>query len=98
MSSNLVEIAKSIKTGGLKHVSSSQVISDNPLLFQIFFLAQDENQDVKILKTNEIDLNKILFRIKMGQTTLIKYKNQEVFDFCYRINNKVQKHQYFIEC
>ena len=56
------------------------VSSANPLLFQIFFLNQDESQSVEVLETDEIDLREIRQRLKMGETVFIKYKNQETLE------------------
>lgn len=66
----------------------SPVSSDNPLLFQIFFLTHDESQSVEVLETNEIDLGAIIQRLKMGESVFIKYKNQEILEPNSRINKE----------
>ena len=99
MSNNVVETGNSHKTVTSDLAKSSPVTSDNPILFQIFFLTQDESQGVEILETDEIDLDVILQRLKMGETVFIKYKNQEIFESRYGINTKEkQKLRYFTHC
>jgi hypothetical protein len=80
-------------------VTSSPVSPDNLLLFQIFFLTQDESQNVEVLETDEIDLGEIIQRLKMGETVFIKYKNQGTLDSNSKINNdEEQKTWYFTHC
>ena len=80
-------------------VTPSPAFSDNPLLFQIFFLTQDKSQDVEVLETDEIDLGEILQRLKMGETVFIKYKNQEIFESSSSMNpEKEQNLWYFTHC
>ena len=64
------------------------VSSDNPLLFQIFFLAQDQSQSVEIVETDEIDFGEITQRIKSGESVFIKNKNQETLESGLRQNNE----------
>ena len=56
------------------------VSSDNPYLFQIFFLAQDQSQDVEVIETEEIDFGEINQRLKLGESVFIKYKNPEIVE------------------
>ena len=51
--------------------------SNNPFLFQIFFLAQDQSQDVEVVETEEIDFGEITQRLKLGESVFIKHKNLE---------------------
>jgi hypothetical protein len=80
-------------------VTPSPVSSSNTLLFQIFFLNQDESQSVEVLETNEIDLGEILQRLTMGETVFIKYKNQEILEHGSSVNKEEeQKLWYFTHC
>ena len=99
MSNNVAETGNShnkIVTPDL--VTPSPISPDNPLLFQIFFLTQDESQNVEVLETEEIDFGEILHRLKMGETVFIKYKNQEIFESHPTVNNKKDKFWYFTHC
>jgi len=51
---------------------------DNHFMFQIFFLAQNQSQDVEVLETEEIDFGEITQRLKRGESIFIKYKNPEM--------------------
>jgi hypothetical protein len=79
-------------------VTTSPVSSDVPSLFQVFFLTQDESQNVEVLETDEIDFGEVLQRLKMGENVFIKYKNQEIFCFHPRINKNKDKFWYFTHC
>lgn len=87
MSKNVIETGKSHKTFTSDQVKSCAVLSENPLL-QIFFLTQDESQNVEVLETNEIDFDEILQHLKMGETVFIKNKNQRIFESHHKINTK----------
>ena len=98
MSRNVVETGKSHQTFTSDLVKSCPVPSDNQLLFQIFFLTQDESQGVEILETNDIDLDEILQRLKMGETVFIKNKNQRIFESRHGMNiEEKQKLRYFAQ-
>ena len=100
MSNNVAEPGNSDnKTVTPELVTSSPVSSDNPLLFQIFFLTQDESQSVEVLETDEIDLGEILQRLKMGETVFIKYKNRETLEPRSSVNDEEEQNfWYFTPC
>ena len=80
-------------------VTPYPVSSANPLMFQIFFLNQDESQSVEVLETDEIDLGEILQRLKMGETVFIKYKNQETLEPRSSVNDEEEQNfWYFTHC
>ena len=54
-------------------------LQDDPAIFQIFFLSQDENKKVEVLETNMIDFEEIVYRLNHGESIFIKQKDQEVF-------------------
>lgn len=86
-------ITTAIKTD--KPVSSDLLVqapisSDNRLIFQIFFLAQDQSQDIEILETEEIDFGEIIERLKLGESVFIKYKNHEFVE-SYSMENVVNE-------
>ena len=72
-------------------VTPYHVSSANPLMFQIFFLNQDESQSVEVLETDEIDLGAILQRLEMGETVFIKYKNQETLEPRSSVNDEEEQ-------
>lgn len=72
---------------------------NNPLLFQIFFLAQDQSQSVEIVETDKINFGEITQRLKMGESVFIKHKNQETLESHSRANKEEeQKLWYFNHC
>ena len=52
---------------------------DNHFMFQIFFLTQNQSQDVEVVETEDIDFGEITQRLKLGESVFIKYKNPEMF-------------------
>ena len=56
------------------------VTVDNHFMFQIFFLAQNQSQEVEVLETEEIDFGEITQRLKLGEFVFIKYKNPEMLE------------------
>ena len=87
------------KNVALGLVTLYPVSSANPLMFQIFFLNQDESQSVEVLETGEIDLGEILQRLKMGETVFIKYKNQETLEPRSSVNDEEEQNfWYFTHC
>jgi len=87
------------KNVALGLVTPYPVSSANPLMFQIFFLNQDESQSVEVLETDEIDLGAILQRLEMGETVFIKYKNQETLEPRSSVNDEEEQNfWYFTHC
>ena len=50
------------------------------LLFQIFFLSQNQNQSVEVVETEEIDFGEIIERLKVGESVFNKNKNPEILE------------------
>ena len=50
------------------------------LLYQIFFLSQDQNQSVKVVETEKIDFGEVIQHLKMGESVFIKNKNPEILE------------------
>ena len=100
MSNNVTETGKTYEknvTSGM--LMQAPVSSDNPLLFQIFFLAHDQSQSVEVVETEEIDFREIIQRLKVGESVFIKYKNPEILQSHSRINEEEeQKFWYFNRC
>lgn len=46
-------------------------------LFLLFFLADDENQSVEVVETQEIDFEEVVQRLKRGESVFIKRKSVE---------------------
>jgi hypothetical protein len=57
----------------------------NSMIFQVFFLSQDNNQSVEVLETEEIDFGEIIQRLQMGESIFIKRKNVKPYDSPNRI-------------
>ena len=65
-----------------------QFPSGKSMLFQIFFLANDQSQSVEVVETDEMDFGEIIQRLKMGESVFIKYKNSEAYGPIYKIRNE----------
>jgi len=69
------------------------------LMFQIFFLSQDQNQSVEVVETEEIDFGEVIQRLKMGESVFIKYKNPEILESYSKTNKEqAQEFWYFNHC
>ena len=99
MSDNFTETEKpQDKTDAPKLIVQSLPL-DDPILFQIFFLAHDQSQSVEVVETAEIDFGEIIQRLKSGESVFIKYANQETIESRSRVN-KWNEHKpwYFNRC
>jgi hypothetical protein len=99
MHNNVTKTGKTNKPVAPELLLQSPVSSDNQLLFQIFFLSQDQSQSVEVVETDEIDFGEIIQRLKMGESVFIKHKNQETLESHLRANKEEeQKFWYFTHC
>jgi hypothetical protein len=72
---------------------------DNRFMFQIFFLDQNQSQDVEVVETEEIDFGEITQRLKLGESVFIKYKNPEMLEPQSSIRKKGERNSwYFTRC
>lgn len=71
---------KITKPAASNSIVQAPVSPDNPFLFQIFFLAQNQSQDVEVVETEEIDFREITQLLKLGESVFIKHKNHELLD------------------
>jgi hypothetical protein len=65
-------------------------LQDDPAVFQIFFLNQDENKGVEVLETNLIDFEEIVYRLNHGESIFIKQKDQEILESYSGSNQKAR--------
>lgn len=72
--------------------------TEKSILFQIFFLSHDQNQDVEVVETKEIDCGEIVQRLKLGESVFIKNKNPKQIDSSLRIEKEEKKLYYFNRC
>jgi len=99
MSNDATETGKTNKPVEPDLLCQSPFSSDNPFLFQIFFLSQDQSQSVEVVETEEIDFGEIIQRLKVGESVFIKYKNQEILESrSGRNKEETQKFWYFNRC
>ncbi len=101
MNNNVTDAAKNNKPATSDVLVQAPVSSDKPFIFQIFFLAQDQSQDVEVLETEEIDFGEINQRLKLGESVFIKYKNPEIVESYSRENEEEVEEQnfwYFKRC
>lgn len=99
MNNNVTDAAKTNKPATSDLLVQAPISSDNPFMFQIFFLAQNQSQDVEVLETEEIDFGEINQRLKLGESVFIKYKNPETPESPSRIRKEgEQNFWYFRRC
>ena len=99
MNNNATDSAKTNKPVTSDLLVQAPISSDNPFLFQIFFLAEDQSQDVEVLETEEIDFGEINHRLKQGESVFIKYKNPETLESQSRISKEGEQNSwYFRRC
>lgn len=72
--------------------------AEKHMLFQIFFLSNDQYQGVEVVETEELDCGKIVQRLKLGESVFIKYKNHEIFDSSLKVEREQKKPWYFNRC
>jgi hypothetical protein len=74
------------------------ISAEKPMLFQIFFLSHNHNQDVEVLETEEIDCGEIVLHLKLGESVFIKCKDHVTFDSNLKIGKEEKKPWYFNCC
>ena len=79
MSDN-VQDQKTNKPAAANSIVQAHFSPDNPFLFQVFFLAQNQSQDVEVVETEEIDFGEITQRLKLGESVFIKHKTHELLE------------------
>jgi hypothetical protein len=99
MSNNFTETEKPQDKTGAPELRVQSLPPDDLLLFQIFFLAQDQSRDVEVIETDELDFGEIIQRLKNGESVFIKYKNSETFEPIQKIDEEREKKPwYFNRC
>jgi len=88
MSKNLTEAVKTNNSVAPEPLFQAPLSSDVPSLFQIFFLSQDQDQNVEVVETGEIDFWEIVERLKVGESVFIKNKNSEILKSRSRMNKE----------
>jgi hypothetical protein len=97
MNNNVTDTTKTDEPVATDLLIQAPISPDNRLIFQIFFLAQDQSQDVEILETEEIDFAEISERLKLGESVFIKYKNHEIVE-SYSSGNEVDEQKLDFKC
>ncbi|MCJ7720953.1 hypothetical protein MUO98_00890 [Candidatus Bathyarchaeota archaeon] len=100
MKNNVADLGKTPTGNSAEEtLMQSPVPSENFMLFQIFFLSTDDNQNVEVVETEEIDFEEIIQRLKMGENVFIKYKRSEAFEPIRKTEKKNKKKPwYFTRC
>jgi hypothetical protein len=98
MSDNVPEPIKTNKLVKSDLLVQAPVSSDNPFMFQIFFLAEDQSQNVEVVETDELDFGEISQRLKRGESVFIKHKNPEIVESHCRETEAEQNFWYFRHC
>ncbi len=60
----------------IDHIETS---SQNPI-FQLFFLVNNENQDVEVVEVGEIDFTEVKRRLENGESVFIARKRKQKLD------------------
>jgi len=99
MSDNFTETEKPQNKTNAPELLVQPLPPDDPLLFQIFFLAQNQSQNVEVVETDKLDFGAIIQRLKNGESVFIKYKNSETFESIQKIDEEREnKPWYFNRC
>ena len=102
MGLELSDDKKTVKTNNI--VAPELLLQSTPYsnfssLFQIFFLSQDQSQNVEVVETEEIDFWEIIDRLNVGESVFIKNKNTETLESRPNRNKaKAQKLGHFTHC
>jgi len=80
MSSKIAEAEKSRDDSSSEVLLDSAVPQENMTVFQIFFLTENENDNVEVLETNMIDYEEINQRLNMGESIFIKHKIRDILE------------------
>jgi len=99
MNNNVTETVKTNKPVAPDLLVQAPLSSDDPFMFQIFFLAHDQSQSVEVVETDEIDFGEIIQRLRIGESVFIKHKNQEILGYPSSEDaEEEQKPWYFAHC
>lgn len=100
MSNNVAEIEKTRNREVAEEiVMQSPFPSGESMLFQVFFLTNDQSQSVEVVESEELDFGEIIQRLKMGESVFIKYKNSETLEPSPEIKKEEEKKPwYFTRC
>ena len=80
MSSKIAEAEKSRDDTFSEEMLDAPIPQKDMVVFQIFFLTEDENDSVEALETNMIDFEEINQRLNMGESIFIKHKTREILE------------------
>jgi hypothetical protein len=99
MRDKVTETGNTNKPVAPESLLQSPVSSDNQLIFQIFFLSQDQSQNIEVVETDKVDFGEITQRLKIGESVFIKCKIQGTLESHLRANKEEeQKFWYFTHC
>ena len=97
MSSKIAEAEKSRDDSSSEVLLDSAVPQENMTVFQIFFLTENENDNVEVLETNMIDYEEINQHLNMGESIFIKHKTRDILEQDIE-TNKESKPWYLNRC
>jgi hypothetical protein len=69
--------------------------SEEKLLFQLFFLKNDENQSVEVVEVEEIDFAEVKRHIEQGESVFITRKRKQKLDPNQFTSEEVSEPWYF---
>jgi hypothetical protein len=78
MNDDVTKTVKTNKTTAPEMLFQSTSYPNFSSLFQIFFLSQDQSQNVEVVETEEIDFWEIIGRLNVGESVFIKNKSTEM--------------------
>ena len=81
-----------------KLANEASLPPEDSVIFQVFFLNQDENKSVEVLETNVIDFEEIVHRLNNGESIFIKHKNQEILEPYSNVDNEENSSWYINRC
>ena len=70
--------------------------SKNSKLFQLFFLAHDQNQSIEVVEVEEVDFEEVSQRLKQGESVFITYKPTETHKQRLKTKEEEKKEPWYI--
>ena len=86
------------QNNNFKLANKASLPPEDSVIFQVFFLNQDENKSVEVLETNVIDFEEIVHRLNNGESIFIKHKNQEILEPYSNVDNEENSSWYINRC
>jgi hypothetical protein len=75
--------------------SNSIELSEENSVFQLFFLLNNENQDIEVVEVEEIDFTEVEKRLEKGESVFITCKRKEKSEPISVASEEIEDPEYF---